>query len=98
MPHVGWTSTARLRRIVQGRQILLHGAAGPLRITIPVPVLTRDRALLIGIGLDQAGIDCEAFASNQTGRNVHVSMTRSNTRRKTSPSRKRSLRARENAE
>src|SRR5712675_2581202 len=40
------------RRIVQGRQILLHRAAGPRRITVPAPILTRDRALLVGVGLD----------------------------------------------
>src|SRR6202142_1005339 len=37
-------------RIIEGRQILLHSAAGPLRIAIPAPVLTCDRALLIGVG------------------------------------------------
>jgi len=38
------------------------------RITIPAPVLTRDRALLVGVGLDGARIDIlpdipSAFAS-----------------------------------
>src|SRR5664280_3329486 len=60
------------RRIVEGRQILLHGAAGPLGITILAPVLTRDRALLVGVGRNQAGIDCEAFATNQTGRDTRL--------------------------
>src|SRR4051812_28164655 len=39
--------------IIEGRQILLHGAAGLSRIPIPMPILTRDRALLVGISLDQ---------------------------------------------
>jgi hypothetical protein len=44
-------------RIVKGRHVLLHGPAGALRIAILVPVLPRERALLVGIGLDQARID-----------------------------------------
>src|SRR4051794_7600926 len=58
------------RRIVEGRQILLHGAAGPRRIAIPAPILTCDRALLIGVSLDQARIDGKAFATDQTGRDA----------------------------
>src|SRR5579859_3094310 len=42
------------RRIVEGPQILLHRTARPRRIAIPVPILTRDRALLVGVGRDQA--------------------------------------------
>src|SRR5215208_4766014 len=49
------------RLVVAGRQILLHGAAGPSRIAIPLPILTRDRALLVSIGLDQARIHGKAF-------------------------------------
>ena len=61
------------RRFVEGRQILLHGAAGPRRIAIPAPILTCDRALLIGVeGLDQARIDGKAFAANQTGRDARL--------------------------
>src|SRR5438132_1741 len=60
------------RRIVEGRQILLHRAAGPRRITILAPILTCDRALLIGIRLDQARIDRKAFAANQTGRDARL--------------------------
>jgi hypothetical protein len=37
----------------------------PFRIAIFAPVLTRDRALLVGIGLDQARIDCKAFTANK---------------------------------
>src|ERR1700736_2651051 len=29
-------------RVIEGRQILLHHAAGPCRIAIPAPILTRD--------------------------------------------------------
>jgi hypothetical protein len=34
--------------------------------------LTRDRALLVGIGLDQVRIDGEAFAIHQTGGNARL--------------------------
>src|SRR5205823_12995290 len=54
------------RRIIQRRQILLDRTAGALRIAVLVPVLTRDRPLLIGVSLDQARVDCKAFATNQT--------------------------------
>src|ERR1700730_10447953 len=53
-------------RITQGCQILLHRAAGALSLAVLVPVLTRDRALLIGVSLDQARVDCKTFATNQT--------------------------------
>jgi hypothetical protein len=68
-------------RIIKGRQILLHSAAGPLRIAIPAPILTCDRALLIGVGRNQARINGKAFATNQTGRNArleHAADTRPN--------------------
>jgi hypothetical protein len=32
--------------------------------------VTRHRALLVGISLDQACIDCKALATNQTSRNT----------------------------
>src|SRR5450631_2275983 len=60
------------RRFVEARQILLHGTAGPRRIAIPAPILTCDRTLLIGVSLDQARVDCKAFAANQTGRKARV--------------------------
>src|SRR5450631_3699492 len=59
-------------RFVEGRQILPHGTAGPRRIAIPAPILTCDRTLLIGVSLDQARVDCKAFAANQTGRKARV--------------------------
>ena len=58
--------------MIEGRQILLYNAAGALRIAIPAPVLTCDRALLIGIGLDQARIDCKTFTTNQTSRDARL--------------------------
>src|SRR6201996_2434196 len=71
---IGWRDELRHnvagsapRCVVEGRQILLHRAAGPRRIAIPAPILTCDRALLVGICLDQARIDCKAFAADQTG-------------------------------
>jgi hypothetical protein len=60
------------RGIVKGRQIFLHRATGPLRIAIPAPILTRDRALLVGIGRNPARIDGKAFATNQIGRNARL--------------------------
>src|SRR4051794_907294 len=74
------------RRIVEGRQILLHRAARPGRIAIPAPVLTRDRALLVRVGRNQARIDCKSFATNQTGGNACLDDP-FDTRRRTSPSR-----------
>src|SRR4029079_9346098 len=74
-------------RIVEGRQILLHRAARPCRITIPAPILTRDRTLLVGIGLDQARIEAKPSPPTRPAA-MQASTTRSNTRRKTSPSRK----------
>src|SRR5260221_6645032 len=71
---IGWRDELRHhvaggapRRIVEACKILLHRAAGALRITIPAPVLTRDRALLVGVSLDQARVDCKTFATDQTG-------------------------------
>jgi hypothetical protein len=52
------------RRIVEGRQILLHGTAEPLGISIPAPVIARDRALLIRVGRSRARIDGKAFSVN----------------------------------
>jgi hypothetical protein len=39
-------------------------------IAIPAPILTRDRALLIGVRLNQARINGKAFATNQAGGNA----------------------------
>src|SRR4029077_2582993 len=61
--------------IIERCQILLHRTAGPRGIAIPAPILPRDRALLVGVGLDQARIDCKAFAPNQTGRNARLDDT-----------------------
>jgi hypothetical protein len=63
------------RCIVKGRQILLHRAAGPRRIAIPAPILTCDRALLVGVGRNQARINGKAFTTNQTGRNARLDDT-----------------------
>jgi hypothetical protein len=52
----GTMSLAASQAILQGCQILLHRAAGALRIAIPAPVLTYDRALLVGIRRNRARI------------------------------------------
>jgi hypothetical protein len=59
--------------------------------------LTCDRALLIGFGLDQARIDCKTFTTNQTSRDARLDNLFEHAV-ETSPSRKRSFRAHENAE
>src|SRR5260370_34659329 len=40
-----------------GRMRTLHRPAGGFRIALLVPLLARDRALTVGVGLDQACID-----------------------------------------
>jgi len=57
-------------------QILLHRAARSRRVAIPAPVLTCDRALLVGLGCNQAGIDGKSFATNQTGGNACLDESR----------------------
>src|SRR5882762_10217896 len=76
---IGWRDELRYniaggapRRIVEGRQILLHRAAGPRRIAILAPILTCDRALLISVGRNQARIDGKAFAADQAGRDARL--------------------------
>jgi hypothetical protein len=59
----------------EGCQILLHRAAGAPRIAVLVPVLTRDRPLLVCVSLDQARVNGKAFATNQTGRNASFNDT-----------------------
>ena len=54
-------------RVVEGGEILLHRPAGGFGIALLVPLFARDRALTVGVGLDQAGIDREALAADQTG-------------------------------
>jgi hypothetical protein len=72
------------RGIVEGRQILLHGAAGPLGIAIPAPILTRNRTLLVGVGCNKACVDGKPSPATRPAA-IHVSTTRSNTWRKTLP-------------
>ena len=54
------------------RQIVLDRTAGALQIAVLVPVLTRDRPLLIGVSLNQACVDCKTFATDQTGRDARL--------------------------
>src|SRR6516225_2572113 len=63
------------RRIVQSCQILLHGAAGAMRIARLVPLRSGDRSLLVGVRHDQARIDCEPFTADQSGRNTGLNDT-----------------------
>jgi len=82
--------------VVEGRQILRRSAAGPRRIATPMPILTCDRALLVGIGVDQAR-NRKTFATHRAGRNARPGDPLEHTT-ETSSSPKRSLRARESAE
>jgi hypothetical protein len=45
---------------------------GPRGIVIPAPILTRDRALLVGIGRNQAGFESKAFIIRQAGRDARL--------------------------
>jgi hypothetical protein len=54
-------------RLIEGCQIVLHRPAGGFAIALLVPLLARDRALTVGVGLDQAGIDSESLATDQAG-------------------------------
>jgi hypothetical protein len=44
-----------------------------LRINILVPLCARDRAMLVGVSLDQARINRKAFTPDQAGRNAITS-------------------------
>src|SRR6185312_9811389 len=52
-------------RMVQRREILLHGAAGCRRIDLLLPLGAGDRPLTIGVGFDQARIDRKSFDADQ---------------------------------
>src|ERR1700692_3083885 len=52
--------------------MLLDRTPHLLRINILVPLRTRDRAMLVGVGLDQARIDRKAFTPDQAGRNARA--------------------------
>src|SRR6202035_682937 len=74
---IGWRDKLRrdvtghaIGRIVERRQVLLDRAPRPHRINILVPLRTRDRAMLVGVGLDQARINSKAFTTDQAGRNA----------------------------
>ena len=61
--------------IIEGREILLHGPARLLAIKFFVPLRSRDRALLVGVGRNQAGIHRKTFAADQAGRNARANDT-----------------------
>jgi hypothetical protein len=50
------------RRIIERSQILLHSPSG---VCIGMPLFPRRRALLVGVGSDQAGVDRKALAADQ---------------------------------
>src|SRR5438270_464658 len=76
------------RRIIQRRQILLDRTAGALRIAVLVPVLTAiDRCLLASAWIRLASTAKPSPPTRPDA--IHLSTTRSKTRRKTSQSRKR---------
>jgi phage terminase large subunit-like protein len=54
------------RRVVECGKIFLHRPTCSDRIDLLLPLVPRDRALTVGIGFDQAGINGEALAADQT--------------------------------
>ncbi len=59
-------------RVVQRRKVLLHRPACGLSIALLVPLLARDRPLLVGVRHDQAGIDREALAADEACRDARL--------------------------
>src|SRR3984885_5362618 len=57
-------------RVIKSCQILLHGPARRLAITGLLPFKARDRAMLVGIGLDQARIPGKPLTTNKTRRDT----------------------------
>jgi hypothetical protein len=57
-------------RIVEMCQIILHGTPRNLRIDVVAPLITRRRAAFIGVSDDQARINREALAANQSRRDA----------------------------
>src|SRR5207249_2689559 len=58
-------------RIVKRRQVFSDRARRLLRINIPVPLRARDRAMLVGVGLDEARIDSKAFTTDEAERDAY---------------------------
>ena len=63
--------------VVEHSQILLNSSAGGFRRQ---PFLALDGVLPVGIRLDQAGINCKAFAADQALFHAAVSKTRDRSR------------------
>ena len=61
--------------VIERREILRHRPAGVLRIALPVPVFARDRALAVGVGLDQARLRRRSHRSD--GITVRANLQRS---------------------
>ena len=62
-------------RVIEGCKILLHGAARRLGIACLLPFRAWDRALLVGVSLDQAGIHGKSLSANEIGRNTRPDHT-----------------------
>jgi hypothetical protein len=75
---VTWSqvSSYRSRRtkggVIEGCQILFHSSARRPRAAVLVPIFAGDRALLVGVRDDQAGIDRNALATHQVGSNARL--------------------------
>ena len=41
-------------------------------MAVLVPVLTHNRPLLVGVGMDQARVDCKTFTTDKTGRDTRL--------------------------
>jgi hypothetical protein len=53
------------RRLVESGKVLLRGANRVLLDLLRLPVLARNRSLLVGVGRDQAGVDRKPVGANQ---------------------------------
>jgi hypothetical protein len=53
------------RRVIEGGEVLLRGANRILLDLLRFPVLARNRALLVGVGGDEAGVDRKSVGAHQ---------------------------------
>jgi hypothetical protein len=59
-------------RIIQSRKIFARGANRVVLDLLRLPVLARNRALLVGVGGDEAGIDRKSIGADQALRHASL--------------------------
>jgi len=62
-------------RVIECGQIFLYGPDRSFRIAIAVPVLARDRPLLVCVRHDQTRINRKPFTADKSGRNTSLNNT-----------------------